>query len=468
MKTYIKSINIAAVMLSLMIMVTIAGCKKFVTVDPPVNALTGNMVFADDATATASVVSIYSRLMENQSNSMVSGNQSISVIAGTSSDEQQVYTVLATLVEFGRNNIAISNSYNAKLWGDAYANIYAANAVIEGLSASTKVSDNTKKQLMGEAYFVRAFMHFYLVNLYGAVPYVTTTNYQINQTVSRLAVTDVYNKIIEDLVQAKSLLADNYIFSGNERTRPTKMAAAALLARVYLYTGDWAKAETEASAAISTTALFNLPALAQAFLKGSREAIWQLQPVRPGTSSGEGVAFFFASVPTRTALTSSLANSFETGDMRKTTWMATKTAGTATNYQPNKYKERTISATAVPAEYLIVLRLAEQYLIRAEARANLNNISGSAADLNAVRTRAGLGGTSANDKATLLAAIEKERRVELFSEWGHRWFDLKRTSRADAVLAPVKGANWQTTDQVYPIPQTELDRNKNLVQNPGY
>jgi len=119
----------------------------------------------------------------------------------------------------------------------------------------------------------------------------------------------------------------------------------------------------------------------------------------------------------------------------------------------------------------MVLRLAEQYLIRAEARAQQNNVGGAQSDLNTIRTRAGLPNTTANDKTSLLAAIIHERQVELFSEWGHRWLDLKRSGNLDAmmaVVAPAKGATWSSNWQWYPIPSYEIVQDPNLVQNPGY
>ena len=116
----------------------------------------------------------------------------------------------------------------------------------------------------------------------------------------------------------------------------------------------------------------------------------------------------------------------------------------------------------------MVIRLAEIYLIRAEARAHQNNIAGAQSDINAIRGRAGLANTAAADQNSLLLAIEKERKLELFTEWGHRWFDLKRTNRSDAVLGPVKAPGWQSTDALYPIPFTEIQNNRNVTQNPGY
>src|SRR5438552_17436425 len=112
------------------------------------------------------------------------------------------------------------------------------------------------------------------------------------------------------------------------------------------------------------------------------------------------------------------------------------------------------------------LRLAEQYLIRAEARTQENNISSAQTDLNVIRSRAGLGPVTASDKASLLAAILHERQVELFTEWGHRWFDIKRTGTVDATMTVVtsqKGGTWNTNQQWYPIPQSELQNDVNLV-----
>jgi hypothetical protein len=122
-------------------------------------------------------------------------------------------------------------------------------------------------------------------------------------------------------------------------------------------------------------------------------------------------------------------------------------------------------------EYLVVLRLSEQYLVRAEARTHLNDLSGAAADINVVRNRAGLPDTKATDKTSLLDAIAQERRVELFAEWGHRWLDLKRTATIDTIMNIVslsKGSSWNTNAQLYPIPAGDILLNPYLTQNPGY
>jgi hypothetical protein len=120
---------------------------------------------------------------------------------------------------------------------------------------------------------------------------------------------------------------------------------------------------------------------------------------------------------------------------------------------------------------IVLFRLAEQYLIRAEARAQQNNLGGAIPDLNTVRARAGLGGTTASTQADILTAILHECRVEFFTEEGHRFFDLRRTGNLDAVMnimAPLKGGAWSTNKAWWPIPLTDIQNDTHLTQTPGY
>jgi len=133
-----------------------------------------------------------------------------------------------------------------------------------------------------------------------------------------------------------------------------------------------------------------------------------------------------------------------------------------------KYKQKSTNMGPMLAEDDVVMRLAEQYLIRAEANAALGKTSESAADLNVLRRRAGLRDLPSDmTKEQLVLQVEKERRAELFVE-GHRWFDIVRTGRANAVFGAAKPATWKPHAVLLPIPQAEMDLNQNLVQNPGY
>jgi hypothetical protein len=166
----------------------------------------------------------------------------------------------------------------------------------------------------------------------------------------------------------------------------------------------------------------------------------------------------------RVYLTSSIVSSFEAGDQRRQKWIDSITYQSVKYYYPGKYK----NATTTISEYYMVLRIAEQYLIRAESNANLNNLTDAVNDIDVVRNRAGLPGLPSNlTQSQVLTAIEQERRVEFFGEWAHRWFDLKRTGRVKAVLSPLK-PNFLDTDLLYPIPVNELLYNPSLTQNLGY
>jgi len=371
-------------------------------------------------------------------------------------------------------------------WTVVYNYIYQANAVIEGVQTISGITSPIRQQLEGEAKFIRAFWHFYLANCYGDVPIVTSTDYKTNSFIARSPKANVYKQIIADLQDAKNKLNSNYIDASdtavtNDRVRPNKWAAASLLARVYLYTGNYSDAESQATEVINNTNLYSLvPELYNVFLANSNEAIWQLAIPIPNTANTlDAYNFVLLGAPINpdgatniATISPQLLSSFELNDNRKTAWIGTyTTSGTPmiTYYFPYKYKDISPNIT----EYVMVLRLAEQYLIRAEARAQQGkDPSEVVSDLNAIRVRAGLTDyTGAVDKTSLLAAILHERQVELFTEWGHRWFDLIRTGNADAVMSvvtPQKGGTWKSSWQLYPIPQSERMADFNLTQNPDY
>ncbi|HXB08265.1 MAG TPA: RagB/SusD family nutrient uptake outer membrane protein, partial [Puia sp.] len=316
--------------------------------------------------------------------------------------------------------------------------------------------------------FVRALTYFYLVNLYGAVPLVLATDYTHTALEPRSPAAAVYAQIRADLEAARGNLFADYPQAGNsptDRTRPNLATATALLARVCLYTGDWVRADSAATALLNDPAYRLEPNLDSVFRSGSRETIWALQPVFGNIATAEG-SFFIpsaANIPPAYPLTNILLGSFEPGDQRRMHWTANAANGQRYAY---KYKQR--FNTPPNGEFDVVIRLAELYLVRAEARAMQGNADGALADINAVRQRAGLPGLDAGvSNANLLTAIRHERQIEFFAEWGNRWLDLKRTGQANAILGAEK-SRWTGTDTLYPLPAGELTSNPNLVQNPGY
>jgi hypothetical protein len=440
----------------------LGSCDSFVEVDLPESQLTSKVVFEQYSTADAALADIYSKI---RNIGLLTGNSSgISFQLGNYSDELTWFgTPLGAGQSFYNNTLLPSNNTISEYWRITYSQIYVANAILEGSTASASLSPADKEHLQGEALFIRALLHFYLVNLYGEIPYITTTDYKINSKISKLPVENIYAKIILDLQDAASLLTAE---SSVKRLRPGKTAIYALLSRVCLYDGLWAQAASYASLVLNQTASYNLEPLQSVFLRDSKETIWQLQTSREGKNTEEASAFIFLTGPPRTVcLSSSLMSSFSADDLRKANWTGSVTKEGSIWYYPFKYKQK--EDTAVSEEYPVVLRLAEQYLIRAEALVEQGNLSQGAEDLNKIRNRAGLNSVDVLTKEQLLTAIYDERRKELFTEYSHRFFDLKRSGQINAVLSTKPG--WNDTDIVFPLPQKELDLNPGLLpQNQGY
>ncbi|WP_395064135.1 RagB/SusD family nutrient uptake outer membrane protein [Flavobacterium sp.] len=438
------------------------SCDGFVEVSLPNSQLTSQSVFENYTTADAAMVSIYSKIRDA---GLLTGTSfGLSNQLGCYADELQFYGTSGNSSNTFYNNVLLPTTNEmATYWNATYNQIYSANSVLAGVANSTGLTQVQKNQLKGEALFVRALLHFYLVNLYGAVPYITTTDYTQNSLVARMPIPFVYGSIKADLDAALLLLPASSL----ERVRPTQITAHALLASVYLYTQDWAASANEASAVLNTTGYAIETNLDNVFLKGSTSTLWQLKPTVDGKNTDDGQAFIFVTgPPPLVALSSGLIGAFSPLDQRKIHWTKAVTSGVNTWYHAYKYKKNANTATSL--EYTILFRLEEQYLIRAEARAQQGDLIGASQDLNVVRTRAGLANTTAVNAPDIITAVIAERRLEFFTEIGHRFFDLKRTGTIDAALTPAK-LGWNSTDVLFPLPQTELLANPNLTpQNPGY
>ncbi len=455
---------------------SITSCEDFVDVETPNHKIINETVFKDDKTAVAAMNGIYNELFNSDfSNGYLF---SVTVLAGMSPDIFE--TTSATDARYGpfqQNQISPRESPDASanysLWSSAYNVIYMANRVLEGIENSETITEEVGSTLKGQALFIRAFTYFYLTNLYGDIPLILTTDYRQNATVLRDSATEVFEQIITDLDLAITFLEEEETYKDAERTQVNRFVVLSLLARVYLYQENWEKAEELSSQVIDQTSLYGvLEDLNQVFLKNSREAIWQISPLG-GIGGGQFFTYTKEGYLSRginssaIKLSNDFISSMHTEDKRLSHWV-----GFNENrmfYFPHKYKDG--SSWQNVSEYSMVLRLAEQYLIRAEARTMQGKLSDAVADVDKIRHRAGLEGIAEInpqiDKEELLDVIMEERKLELFSEWGHRWLDLKRTDKASEVLAPIKPL-WQDTDVLYPIPEEERIKNSNLGQNEGY
>ncbi len=440
----------------------LSSCKKFIELGPPPTQTVLEDVFKTDATATSAILALYSQ----GSSGLTAMVLNFSVNPGMSADDVQFNTATTLQDEFENNAInAITNGVNENnIWYTGYQVIKNANNAISGLTTSQTLTPLVKDQLLGEAKFVRAFAYFYLVNLYGDVPMPLKDNafFQENAKLARTPAAQVWAQIIADLKDAQTLLPVTYV--GTFRARANKWAATTLLARAYLYNKDYAKAEAEATQVIAS-GIYSLPVPANAFINTSNEILLQVANVSGISALGANYLAATGSIPAY-SLYDTLYKSFEAADLRKTNWAGVTTVSAKNYYFVNKYKNR---VTNPGNEYNIVFRFAELYLIRGEARAQQTNVAGAKADIDVIRVRAGLPVLNVLiTQPEILLAIEQERKVELFGEWGHRWFDLKRTNRAAAVIGGQKPTTWQATDVLYPIPENQRLANPNLTQNPGY
>jgi hypothetical protein len=439
----------------------LSGCEKLIQVDSPATQLGAETVFADEATTKAVLMNLY-----GSSINFLAGEQSSPTMQGAlSGDETVCYSIAIDHQQVANGQISPSNTFAADLWNSAYQCIYNANLLLENLKDNPKLSENFRKQATGEALFFRAISHLTLTSFYGEVPLAISTDYRVNNSSSRVAQSKIWSQVIDDLSIATGLLPLDYSVSSGERIRVNSHAAKALLARANLYAGNNQQAEDLSSQIISSSNLFQLGLLNEAFLKSSKEAIFQIRTNSDLFSTSDGHQFVLAGRPSFIALRNDFIMDFEAGDQRLGQWIAKYTLGQESWYYPFKYKSKTSSAIT---EHSTVLRLAEVFLIRAEARARIDKLELASADLDIIRARAGLGQLSASlTQQQLLEQVLIERRSELFTEWAHRWIDLKRFGKADKVLTQLK-AGWVPRAKLFPIPQSELNVNPKLGQNPGY
>lgn len=470
MKTTLTNHKKNIPLLLLLISTLHVSCRKFIEIEPPRTQLVTETAFKDDATANSVIAGMYSQMYHLNTTRSTFGAMGVTIQPGLSADELQRPD--APSDPFFTNNLLSDNADVGRIWSSCYNVIFMANDAIERLTVSTSITPAFRNQLLGEALFIRAFSHFYLANLFGDVPLILTTHYAQSALLGRTKKDSVYLQITADLIQAKQLtVADYSTYFAGERVRANKFVVSAFLARVYLYDKKYTLAMQEASYVINTTTLFKLETadLNAVFLRNSREAIFQFISYGGMGATYLGNLFNPSTATSRPAyiLTAGLLKSFESGDLRLAKWTKANTVNATVFTFPYKYKHKFASLVTSLEEYDMAMRLPEQYLIRAEAYAYLDRIPEALTDINVVRNRAGLGNVTATVRADVLDKIEMEKRHEFFAEWGHRWFDLKRTSKATAVLGAAK-PNWKATAELFPIPALELNKNPNLFQNPGY
>jgi hypothetical protein len=420
----------------------------------PTDSIPASAAFKDKAGIERGIIGSYSSLQ-----SLSYYGRTYIIFADLAADNLNHPTdaTSSDYAEVDNNAILPENSSVNGIWASIYDGINVVNNVIAKVPGINDMTETEKYEALAELYFLRALNHFNLLNFFGAIPLkITPTVGVSNLDAGRDPVNVVYSKVIEDLSFSEQYL----VASASTKIRASKYAAKALLARVYLYQGNYSQAYEKANDVILNGGYTLLENYSDIFSEdGSAETIFEVDFTEldrnrlaeynfPKTLNGRR----------EVAPSESLLNAYEPGDDR----IATSIAYSGTNAYANKYND-----LKTGTDNVIVLRLAEMYLIRAEAEANKTggNLTGISDDINLIRSRANLPATTANTINELLSAIEKERRAEFAFE-GQRWFDLVRTGRAMDILPTVINL----TKTLFPVPLGELQTNNSpeMIQNPGY
>lgn len=430
----------------------LTSCKKFLDVQPR-DAVSDEATIVDKTSAQTAVRGIYRELgADGYYGSLF---QTIGYLSG---DNIQWTGSQSVIQQFISHNVKSDNANIATVWATIYETINRANQVIDKLPGVTDATfaEADKNALLGEAYFIRALSYFDLARTWGGVQLVLKATVSISDTkgLKRSTLAETYAQVLKDLQQAESLLPET-----TNRYRATRKTVWALLARFYLYQHNWEQAAFYSTKLIGD-ANYSLIKPYSAFFANNvvatSESVFEISYSTTNTNAHRGYWQPPANGGTRQWAPNdafiALINNASIGGNRS--------AAVAITNQGLWYGNFYYRSPATDPAY--VLRIAEQYLIRAEARAEQLNLEGALADLDAVRDRAGLTASTAVTQSDILLAIENERRLEFAFE-PHRWYDLVRTDRAATVLGLT-----DTQKYVMPVPVAELNADDALTPNPGY
>ena len=432
----------------------LAGACKDLLNPTPVQQLPDNNAITDAASARAATLGAYDRVQNYY-------QLDWPTLGFLPADNVRFNGTLNQYLQIDQNQLSADNVVITETWTFIYQAVNAANNLIAGLPVVSDplLATAERNQLLGEAYFLRALSYFDLARGWGGVPLVLTpTRTKENgQGTRRATLAATYDQVLADLTQAETLLPD-----ATTRNRAGKATAHALRARLHLYRQQWPDAENYATQVLANSA-YALVKPYRAFATApflTSESVLEISysNADPNTMwnnwfpSALGGQYNFQPVAPAIALLQNPA----VGGSRSALLASTTINGTPAVYG-NLY-----SRAAQRDDPSYVLRVAELYLIRAEARARQGKLAGALDDLNAVRARAGVPAATAATEADLRLVIENERRVEFAFE-ADRWFDLVRTGRAAAVLGVSDPNKW-----LFPIPFNDLVADPDLEQNPGY
>ncbi len=452
-KTY-QNMNSTKITFSLFLLLITASCRQFLDVKP-LESISDAETITDQNSALTALRGVYSALADGSYYG--TSLQSIGYLSG---DNVQWTGSQSQVQEFINHKVNADNSTIAGVWNAIYRTINRANNVLAKVPASTDPALTTalKNQYLGEAYTIRALAYFDLARTFGGVPLITnpTIKPTDNVGIKRSSQTETYAQALRDLEAAEPLLPTTV-----DRYRVTQKTVFALKSRYYLYQKDYAKAEDYATRLITDATNYKLLKPYSAFfagdVRGTTESVFEL--FYNGTTEVNGHRNQWQS-QTNGGTRQWAPNDALVALLNNPAIGGTRGTLVAKDNQNRWYGNLYYRNPASDPTY--IFRIAEAYLIRAEARAQQAKLTDALADLNAVRDRAGLAAATATTKEAALLAIENERRVEFALE-PHRWFDLVRTDRAKDVLNVTDPRRY-----LLPIPVQQLLSDSVLEQNPGY
>lgn len=368
-----------------------------------------------------------------------------------------------------------SNGILSSYWANFNNNVYRCNLLLDQIDGAN-FAENLKKQYKGEAMFVRALNYFNMYRIWGGVP---ATKHVVSAAealkVARYSDEQMFDLIARDL---KEIVDNNYLpetYSSADMGRATSGAAKALLGKVYLTFHKWTEAKDILSQLIGKYQLVS--PIAQVFNvdnKNNNEIIFAVHFNKEIEGEGHSYWYNLTNASDDTNQTSSLLNTFPTGDARKD--LITYVQVEKNVRLMNKFYDTKSPTFKTVGNDQILLRYADVLLMYAEA---LNEIQYDASEgslalkyLNAVRQRAGISNLTAKQLPTqekFRKGILVERQRE-FPYEGQRWFDLVRMGFAKSVMAE-NGVEIKDYQLLFPIPQQEIEKvgDKSILwQNPGY
>lgn len=410
----------------------------------PINSIPTEAAIIDQSSAQAALNGVYSSLQDNDVDKWLA-------LAQLFSDEAESTGTFPSYLEFGNFNVFPSNGSNTGSFTSFYTTINNANNVITLVSALSdpNFTQEAKDNIIGQAKFIRAQNYLQLVTLWEAVPLVLEPTEDVGEVLNipSTAVNEIYTQIIADFTDAaQTILAE---------TGPvvaSKQAANAFLARIALYQNRWSDALSLSATVLGAD--FDLTGVP--FLE---DQIYSL-----GYTSADGNTLNFVYGPSELGgrynlgPSEKIINAFEDGDLR---FDQTLDLTTASVPFAIKYPSFDAGISGTATDPIFFIRHAELVLIAAEAAAEQGDFETASSYLNQVRARAGLAPVTL-DASNYEAAILQERFVEFAFEGAFRLLDLRRRNQAEAVLGPL---GYDTCDNIWPLPQRDVDRNPNLQQN---